>query len=193
VGEDDDSFATRRPRADALRNRALLLDTAKIIFAAKGSETSLDEIAKAAGVGIGTLYRHFPTRDSLIEAVYRKETGQLAEAAAQFADEHPPIEALRAWMGLFVDHLAAKQVMVEMLNSLVGGTSDLYATSGALVQAALSGLLERGIAAGEIRPLDMDPLDLLRAVAGVANITAGPDWKRNAKQMADILIAGLRP
>lgn len=193
MGEGDDNIATRKPRADALRNRALLLETAKAIFAAKGSEASLDEIAKAAGVGIGTLYRHFPTRDALVEAVYRNETGQLAEAAARFADQYPPAEALRAWMRLFVDHLATKQLMAEALNSLVGGTSDLYATSGALVQATLAGLIDRGVAAGDIRPLDMEPFDLLRAIAGVANISAGPDWERNAKQMVDILVAGLRP
>lgn len=191
MATDEKVKAVRRPRADAERNRAHLLGTAKAVFAEKGSGASLDEIARAAGVGIGTLYRHFPTRDALVEAVYRNETRQLAEAAAQCADTHPPVEALRAWMRLFIHYMATKEVMAEVLNSLVGGTSALYATAGEQVGAALSGLLDRAEAAGEIR-LDIDPLDLLRAIAGVASINPNADWEEGAKRLVDILIAGMR-
>jgi AcrR family transcriptional regulator len=191
VGDDGEPIPSRKTRADAARNRARLLDTAKAAFAAKGSNVSLDEIARTAGVGAGTLYRHFPTRDALIEAVYLNETQQLADAAKQLAASHPPVEALREWMRLFVDYIATKRVMAEALGSLVGGTSALYATSTALVTEAVGMLVGRAVASGEIR-LELDPLDLLRAVAGVANIGACSSTEQSAKQLVDILIAGLR-
>jgi AcrR family transcriptional regulator len=180
----------RKPRADAERNRLLLLEAAKAAFAEKGSAASLDEIARAAGVGIGTLYRHFPTRDALIAAVYQNESDQLARAAARFAEAMPPIDALRAWMILFVDYLATKHGMTEVLNSIVGGPSGLYAASGPGITGAFGMLVDRGIASGDVRA-DIDPLDLLRAIAGVANGSAGPNSGEAAKRMVDILIAGV--
>jgi AcrR family transcriptional regulator len=185
---DRESTPARRPRTDAQRNRARLLKTAKAAFAEKGSGASLDEIARKAGVGIGTLYRHFPTRDALIEAVYRNETEQLAEAARRLSATSAPVEALREWMLLFVDYMATKQGMSEALNSIVGGTSDLYAASGVQVKQAVGMLVDR--AAGEIE-LGLDPLDLLRALAGVANISSGPNWKQAATRLVDILIYGM--
>jgi AcrR family transcriptional regulator len=189
--DDGEPNAVRKPRADAQRNRVRLLETAKIAFAEKGSDASLDEIARVAGVGIGTLYRHFPTRDALIEAVYRNETEQLAEAARRLAELHPPVQALREWMLLFVDYMATKQGMSEALNSIVGGTSDLYAASGAQVKLAVAVLVERAVSSGKIS-LELDPLDLLRALAGVANISSGPNWQQSARRLVDILIAGVR-
>ncbi|MFG1423503.1 TetR/AcrR family transcriptional regulator [Roseixanthobacter liquoris] len=180
----------RKPRADAQRNRARLLETAKAAFAEKGSEASLDEIARAAGFGIGTLYRHFPTRDALIEAVYRNETRQLGEAAARLAQTHPPVEALREWLLLFVDYLGTKHGMSEAMNSLVAGPTDLYAASGAQAKQAMALLVDRAVASGEIQ-LDIDPLDLLRALAGVANISAGANWKQAARRLVDILVVGI--
>ena len=168
-----------------------LLETAKAAFAEKGSAASLDEIAKVAGVGAGTLYRHFPTRDALIEAVYRNETEQLVAAAARLAEARAPAAALREWLLLFVDYMATKHGMYEALNSLVGGTSDLYSASTAQMKQAIAKLIDRAVASGDIR-LDIDPLDLLRALAGVANVSAGPDGKQAAKRMVDILIAGIR-
>jgi AcrR family transcriptional regulator len=146
-----------------------LLETAKAAFAEKGSAASLDEIARIAGVGAGTLYRHFPTRDALVAAVYRSETEQLVAAADRLAETHPPVTALREWLLLFVDYIATKHGMSEVLNSIVGGTSDLYSASTAQVKQAISKLVDRSVASGDIR-LDLDPLDLLRALAGVANI-----------------------
>jgi AcrR family transcriptional regulator len=180
----------RKPRADAQRNRIRLLETAKAAFAEKGPGASLDEIARTAGVGAGTLYRHFPTRDALIEAVYRNETQQLVAAATRLAETHSPIVALREWLLLFVDYMVTKHGMYEALNSLVGGTSELYSASTKLITRAIAKLVDGAVASGDIH-LDLDPLDLLRALAGVANISPGSDGKRAARRMVDILIAGI--
>ena len=189
--DEGEPAAVRKPRADAERNRVRLLETAKAAFAEKGSGASLDEIARTAGVGAGTLYRHFPTRDALVAAVYRNETEQLIVAATHLAETHPPVMALREWLLLFVDYIATKHGMSEVLNSIVGGTSDLYSASTAEVKQAMATLVDRAVASGDIH-LDLDPLDLLRALAGVANIGLGPDGERAAKSMVDILIAGVR-
>jgi AcrR family transcriptional regulator len=180
----------RKPRADAERNRALLLETAKAAFAEKGAAASLDEIARTAGVGAGTLYRHFPTRDALIEAVYRHETEQLVAAANRLAETQAPIAALREWLMLFVDYMATKHGMYDALNSIVGGTSELFSASKELVTPAIAKLIDRAAASGDIT-LNSDPLDLLRALAGVANMSFGPDGTQATKRMVDILIAGI--
>jgi len=179
----------RKPRVDAERNRERLLATAKASFAEKGTGASLEEIARATGVGIGTLYRHFPTRDALIEAVYRNESRQLFLAAAKLSAKHPPVVALREWLLVFVNYLDAKYGMAEVLNSLVGGASALYAESGAQMTQAIAKLLKD--AGGEIR-WDADPLDLLRGLAGVMGKNAGPDSKRAARHLVDVLIAGMK-
>ncbi|MET0309151.1 MAG: helix-turn-helix domain-containing protein [Sphingomonas sp.] len=181
----------RKPRADAERNRLRLLDAAKTVFADKGNDSSLEEIARTAGVGIGTLYRHFPTRDALIEQVYRNESEQLAQAAADLARTQPPVEALRLWMRLFVDYLATKQIMAEALNAMVSGPTELYAASGAQLKASIADLAGRAIASGAIR-LDMEPLDLLRALVGVAQPAAGSAGRESAKRLVDMMIAGAR-
>lgn len=180
----------RKSRADAERNRINLLETAKSVFAEKGSGASLEEIARAAEVGIGTLYRHFPTRDALIEAVYHNESEQLIAAATRLADKHPPAKALREWLLLFVDYMETKHGMSEALNSLVSGTSDLYAASGAQLKKAIAMLVDNAVASGDIR-LAIEPLDLLRALAGVATIASGPNGTRAAKRLVDILLGGI--
>jgi AcrR family transcriptional regulator len=191
MGAADRPDVARPLRADAQRNRARLVEVAKAMFSEGGAETSLEAIARAAGVGIGTLYRHFPTREALIEAVYRTETQHLVQAAPRFAETLPPVEALRAWLRLFVDHIATKQVMAPVLASMVGGTSELFAETGVQVKAAIASLVDRAVASGAIR-LDIDPLDLLRALAGVAGISSVPGWEASAKRLVDILIAGVR-
>ncbi len=191
MADEGEPAAVRKPRADAERNRVRLLETAKAAFAEKGSAASLDEIARTAGVGAGTLYRHFPTRDALVAAVYRNETEQLVAAADRLAETHPPVMALREWLLLFVDYIATKHGMYQVLNSIAGGTSELYSASTAQMKQAIAKLVDRAVASGDIR-LDPDPLDLLRALAGVANIGLGPDGERAAKRMVDILIAGVR-
>jgi AcrR family transcriptional regulator len=191
VADPVEQAALRKPRADAERNRLRLLEAAKAAFAEKGAGASLDEIARSAGVGAGTLYRHFPTRDALIEAVYRKESAQLIGSAAHLSETRAPLAALRDWLVLFVDYLATKRDMAEALNSFVGGVSDLQSASSIQVKQAISDLVDRAVRTGDIRQ-DVDPLDLLRALAGVATIGVGPDGEMAAKRMVDILIAGLR-
>jgi AcrR family transcriptional regulator len=184
--------APRKPRTDAQRNRERILEAAKEAFTRSGANASLDDIGKDAGVGAGTLYRHFPTRDALIEAVYRTEVEKLAAAERKFAEAMPPIDALRAWMLLFVDYIAAKQIIAPALNTFVGGPSKLYEGSRAQVQGAIDGLVKRAIKSGDIRK-DLDPFDLLRALVGVSNVASSPDWQQSAKRLVDILITGSRP
>jgi|SRR5215469_7841562 len=176
---------------DAQRNRERILEMAKQKFTCFGANASLDEIAKQAGVGPGTLYRHFSTRDALIEAVYRSEVEKLAAAERNFTETLPPIEALRAWMLLLVDHIAEKQIIAPALNSIVGGPSKLYEGSRGLIQGAIDALVKRAIKSGDIRR-DLDPFDLLRALIGVAHVASSPDWQQSAKRLVDILIAGAR-
>src|ERR1700691_3823034 len=153
-------FTDRKPRADAQRNRERILEEAKKEFTRSGANASLEEIAKQSGIGPGTLYRHFPTRDALIEAVYRTEVEKLAAAERKFAQDLPPVEALRAWMLLFVDHIAAKQIIAPALNTLVGGPSKLYEGSRDRVRGAIDALAKRAIKSGDIRR-DLEPFDLL--------------------------------
>jgi len=188
--EDSAPVPTRRPRADAERNRNRLMAAAKTAFAERGSAASLDEIARASGVGIGTLYRHFPTREALIEATYRKESEQIAASAARLAQTHDPVEALREWLLLFVDYIAAKRGMLEALNAAACDAAGVKAESGARLSGAIGALLERAAASGEIRLVMAQPLDLLRALGAVAN--ASPESKAAARQLVDILIAGMR-
>ena len=187
----DEKKPRRRPRSDGQRNRENLLKVAKAAFTAGEVDIPLDEVARRAGVGIGTLYRHFPNRDALIEAVYRAELDSLADAAPILAAQHPPVEALRAWMRLFVDYIAAKLVIAPALNGLAGGTGALYARSGTVLQDAIEKLMAAAVASGDISA-DIEPVDLLRALAGVSNYAAGPGWETSAKRLVDILIAGSR-
>jgi AcrR family transcriptional regulator len=182
----------RKPRTDAQRNRERILEVAKEAFARSGANTSLDEIATQAAVGAGTLYRHFPTRDALLEAVYRTEVEKLAAAERTLAQTLPPVEALRAWMLLFVDYIATKQIIAPALNTLVGGPSKVFEASRAQIKGAIDALVRRAIKSGDIRK-DLDPFDLLRALIGVSNVASSPDWQQSAKRLADILVAGSRP
>ena len=186
------SPAVRKPRTDAQRNRERILEVAKDSFAQSGPNASLDEIAKQAGVGPGTLYRHFPTREELIEAVYRTEVEKLAAAEKTFSETMSPLDALRAWMLLFVDYIATKKIIAAALNSLVGGPSKIFEASYGQVWEAIRALVKRAVKNGDIRK-DLDPIDLLRALIGVANVGTSPDWQQSARRLVDILIAGARP
>jgi AcrR family transcriptional regulator len=182
----------RKTRADAARNRERILEIAKKAFTRLGVNISLDDVAKQAGIGAGTLYRHFPTRDALLEAVYRTEVEKLAAAERELAKRLPPVEALQAWMLLFVDYIETKQIIAPALNTLVGGPSKLYDSSGALIKGAINSLVARAIESGDIRS-DLDPLDLLRALIGVSNVASVPDWAQSARRLVQILILGSRP
>jgi AcrR family transcriptional regulator len=182
----------RKPRADAQRNRERILEVAKKAFTQSGANVSLDDVARQAGIGPGTLYRHFPTREALLEAVYRTEVEKLAAAERKFAAELSPIEALRAWMLLCVEFIAAKHLIAPALNTLLGDPSKLFETSGAQVKGAIQALVDRAIQSGDLRP-DLVSLDLLRALVGVSNVAFGPDWAQSARRLVEILILGSRP
>jgi AcrR family transcriptional regulator len=184
--------AARKPRADAQRNRERILEVAKEAFTRFGANASLDDIAREAGVGPGTLYRHFPTREELLQGVYRSELEKLAAAEQKYAHTMTPIEALRAWLLLFVDGIATKQIIAPALNSLVGDPKKVFETSYAQVHQAIRTLVKRAIRSGDIRR-DLDPIDLLRALVGVANVASSPEWQQSARRLVDILIVGSRP
>jgi AcrR family transcriptional regulator len=182
----------RKPRADAKRNRERLLEVAKKVFTRDGAAASLDDIARRSGIGNATLYRHFPTRDALIEAVYRSEVEKLAAAEELFAATLPPLEALRAWMLLFIDHVAAKTLIIPAMNTVVGGSMRLIEGSRSLIHAAFITSVKRAIASGELRA-DTDPSDFVRALVGIFHTTALPGWEQSARRLVDILITGSRP
>jgi AcrR family transcriptional regulator len=182
--------AQRKPRADALRNRALLADAAKQAFMDLGDAVTMEEIARRAGVGIGTLYRHFPSRDAVVEAVFWRAFEQLAEAAQRLQAELPPAEALHAWLKLFVDYMAAKRVIGPALHGMAN-VSDLYAAAQQPMRAALAQLVERAIAAGEIRA-DVSAEDLLRALIGMCYINDQPGWQQSVLRLLDVFVDGLR-
>jgi AcrR family transcriptional regulator len=186
------SPATRKPRTDALRNRERILEAAKEAFTRYGADASLDDIAKQAGVGPGTLYRHFPTREALIEGVYHSEVEKISAAARTFSDSMPPLEALRAWMLLFVEYIGTKQIIAPALNTLVGGPSRLYEGSRSQIQGAVDVLVKRAIKSGEVRK-DVKPFDLLLALIGFSHFASGPDWQQSARRLVEILITGSRP
>ncbi|MGA0602734.1 TetR/AcrR family transcriptional regulator [Caulobacter sp. KR2-114] len=181
----------RRPRADSQRNRERLLAAAKAAFAEVSTDVALEEVARRAGVGIGTLYRHFPNRDAVVEAVYRREVQQLADAAARLAAEAPPFEALQGWLNVFVDYIATKKLMAQALAPVVGAKPEVYAAAGPVITVAVTGLLERARTAGAIRG-DITPDDLIRALIGFTYGSEGPGWKASALRLIDIFLQGLR-
>jgi AcrR family transcriptional regulator len=182
---------TRKPRVDSARNRQLLIDAAKAGFAESGLNVSLEEVARRAGVGIGTLYRHFPTREAVVEAVYRREVEQLAEAVPQLLETSPAGDALHKWMHLFVDYIATKRLIAPALGAAASRTSTLHATSAELIMHAISTLVKRAIASGNVRK-DIDPSDLLRALVGVSYGNPNEGWEASARRLVDILMDGLR-
>lgn len=184
--------AQRKPRADAQRNRERILEVAKKAFTRSGANASLDDIASEAGVGPGTLYRHFPRREELLQAVYRSEMEKLAAAERKFAQTMLPLEALRAWLLLFVDAIETKQLIAPALTTLIGDPKKVFAASYAQMQEAIHALVKRAIKSGAIRK-DVEPMDLLRALVGVAYVPSHPEWQQSAKRLVDILIAGSRP
>jgi AcrR family transcriptional regulator len=181
----------RKPRADSARNRQLLIDAAKVGFSEFGLNVSLEEIARRAGVGIGTLYRHFPTREAVVEAVYRREVELLAEAVPQLLETSPAGEALHKWMHLFVDYIATKRLIAPSLAAAKDRTPSLYASSVELITGAITTLVKRAVASGDVRK-DIDPSDLLRALVGVSYGNPDAGWQASARRLVDILMDGLR-
>ncbi len=185
------SRAARKPRIDAQRNRERLIDAAKTAFTEAGADASLEEIARRAQVGIGTLYRHFPTRDAILEAVYRREVQTLANAAERLLETRTAGEAMHDWMHLFVDYIATKKLIAPALGSMAGGASEMFAASGVLINGAVNRLVEAAKASGEIRT-DIGAGDLTHALIGFAYGASGPGWDISAKRLIDVLMDGLR-
>jgi len=181
----------RKPRADSARNRQLLVDTAKAAFADVGLSVSLEEIARRAHVGIGTLYRHFPSREAVVEAVYRHEVEQLADAVPQLLKSSPPGEALHKWMHLFIDYIATKRLIAPSLGTAAGATSALRANSAELISRAVAALVTRAAESGAVRK-DIAPSDLLRAMVGVSYGNPDEAWEASARRLIDLLMDGLR-
>ena len=182
---------TRRPRADGECNRARLIAAAKRACAEKGAAVSLEHIARKADVSIATLYRHFPTRDELISAVYQQEVDMLIEAADQLMTKREPATALREWLMLFVDFLDAKHGMAEAMDTLIGGPKSLYSRTPHRLDVSIKALVASGVATGVFRD-DIEPHDLLRALAGVAHVRPSEKWKQSAVRMVDILLKGMQ-
>ncbi len=178
----------RKPRADAERNRQKLLDAARAAFTKQGGLVGMEEVARAAGVGIGTLYRHFPTRDELLVEVYRSEIARLCQEAEALAATKPPLEALRSWLLLFVDHLADNIVLGDAVKATAGESK---ADATAQLLTALDILVDRPVAEGAMADPGIEPLDLLRAIYGVATASPSSNWVDAARRMVDILIAGM--
>jgi AcrR family transcriptional regulator len=181
----------RTLRADAARNRERVLAAAKAVFNAGGADASLEAVARRAEVGIGTLYRHFPTREALYEAVYQHEVHQLWELAERLKDEASPVEALRRGMRAIVEFVATKKGMSAALALAVTGVAELHARSSPRLEKAARVLVERAVAAGEIRS-GIDPGDLMRAVVGMCLAHNRPGWQTNVLPLVDVLVDGLR-
>jgi AcrR family transcriptional regulator len=182
----------RKPRSDAQRNRERILEIAKQVFTRRGVNASMDEIAKRAKIGPGTLYRHFPTRDELIATVYITEVEKLAAAQRKLSAELPPIDALRAWLLVFIDYIAAKRIISPVLNTMSGGPSRVFHQSAQVMEGAANALASQAVASGDLRP-DVDPLDLLRAIYGLSVAGSADDWPAKARTFVDILLVGSRP
>jgi AcrR family transcriptional regulator len=183
--------ATRPPRADAQRNRERLLEVAVRVFTEEGAAATLDGIAKRAGVGIGTLYRHFPTREALIEAAYRNELTRLCESATDLLATMPPDKALRTWMDRFVDYMLTKHGMADALNSVIASGVNPYEHSRSRMVAALSALLAAGQSAGQLRG-DVAADDVFAGIRGIALAAKDPAQREQAGRLLDLLYDGLR-
>ena len=192
VGDSVGDPSARKPRADSLRNREQLLEAAKAAFTAVGAAAPLEEIAQRAGLGIGTLYRHFPTRDALLAAVYRREVEQLSNSATRLLAERPAGEAMRAWLDLLIDYMATKRVIAPALQASPGEGPAVYASSGAAIGEAMERLRRAAVASGDIRA-DVGPEDLYRMLIGFSHGYDQPDWEPSARRVIDILMTGLKP
>ena len=188
---DQPAETIRKPRSDAVRNRERVLEAAKTVFSAGGSDASLEAVAKRAGVGIGTLYRHFPTREALFEAVYRREVEQLSELAEQLKNTASPVDALRSWLRSNVELVATKKGMISALALVVQAPSELYAYSFDRLTKAVGTLLHRAVAAGEIRA-DISAEDMLRALIGMCHMHEQPGWQSTVLRLLDVFVDGLR-
>src|SRR6201993_2260118 len=186
------SKPARKPRSDAQRNRERILEVAKQIFTRRGADASMGEIARRAKIGPGTLYRHFATRDDLLATVYITEVEKLAAAQKKLSAELSPIEALRAWLLVFIDYIAAKKIIAPALNAMAGGPSRVFQQSTRVMEEAAHALASQAITSGDLRP-DVDPIDLMRAIYGLSTAGSADDWPAKARKFVGILLQGSCP
>jgi AcrR family transcriptional regulator len=189
-----EQIQVKRPRADAERNRARLLDVAKAAFSSghsSGQAPTLEQIARAAEVGIGTLYRHFPTREALVEALYRKELADLCAAAAELLKSHAPEQALRAWMDLFADYVAAKQEMADALRAVFAAGSVTVSQAREELTVAVRTILDAGVADGTLRG-DVRPEDVVAMIVGMFTATSLAGGQEQRGRMFDLLVDAVR-
>ncbi|MFF1401337.1 TetR/AcrR family transcriptional regulator [Streptomyces sp. NPDC058287] len=184
--------AGRPLRVDAQRNRDKILAAAVRVFTEEGLDAHFEHIAREAGVGTGTLYRNFPTREALIEAAYRNEVAQLCDVVPGLLAAMSPPEALRAWTRRFIDYATAKLGMADALRAVVNSGTNPYADSHEMIQAALSSLMDANTAAGTIRS-DISPTDMFAALAGIALTSAKPEQREQAERLLDLTLDGLKP
>jgi AcrR family transcriptional regulator len=186
------STAHARPkRADAQRNRDRLLEVAVSAFSHDGPDVTLESIASDAGVGIGTLYRHFPTREALIEAAYRNELARLCAGVPELILTLPADVALRMWMDRFIDYLATKHGMAEALRRVIASGGNPFAESRESLLGAIGSLLQAGAAQGMLRG-DIDPADVMFGISGVSLVAGAPEQRDQAGRLLDLLLDGLR-
>jgi AcrR family transcriptional regulator len=178
-------------RADARRNHDTLLAAGATVFAERGADASMEEIARQAGVGIGTLYRHFPTRDALTEAVYRREVERLCDGVDDLLATNPADVALALWMRNFAGYVAAKKGMAAILKSSLGVDNELFTYSHKRIRHALETLVAAAVDAGTIRS-DADPDDLMRGMSGICMATDQAGWPDRTGRLIDLLVDGLR-
>ncbi|MER8725993.1 TetR/AcrR family transcriptional regulator [Mesorhizobium sp. M1027] len=190
-GDKTETAVAKPLRADAQRNRDALVEVAAKAFAAHGVDASLEEIARQAGVGIGTLYRHFPTREHLVEVVYRREVEGLCQAADELAHDHAPDVALEQWMQRFVDYIATKRGLSTSLRILLTTNSALFSDVSGRVTLALRRLIDAAVADGSIRS-DVDASDVLHALGGIYSAPDTKDWRDRSRRLVSLLMDGLR-
>ena len=183
--------ASRGPRSDLLRNRERLLAAAREVFSEGGPDASLEAVARTAGLGIGTLYRHFPTREALFHAVYRREIDELVDLAEHLAEDPQPVDALRRWLHANVGMIATKKGMLAALAPAPDSSRELYADSAERLIRSVGILMARAVAAGEIRD-DISPEDLMRALVGMCYTREQPGWQATVVRLVDVFVDGLR-
>jgi AcrR family transcriptional regulator len=176
---------------DAQRNRERILEVAREAFTQHGPDATMDDIARRAEIGPGTLYRHFPTRDALVEAVFRSHVEGLTAAGQRYAATMQPLKSLRAWMYEFIDYVAEKTLIVPAMDTVPGGSMRMIEGTRGLIHSTFRGLVQRAIDNGDLRA-GTDPDDMIRALIGVFHTTSIPGWESSARRIVDILIEGSR-
>jgi AcrR family transcriptional regulator len=188
----DTGADVRPPRADAARNRETLLAAATRAFASAAEEPSMRAIAREAGVGIATLYRHFPTRESLVDAVYQDQVQRLTAGARELLEQLPPAKAMRRWMDLFGDWLATKYGMLDTLQAMLESGEIAHAQSRTELLGAITTILNAGVAAGDLRA-DVSAEDIAASLTGIFTVAGLPRNQAQADRLLNLLMDGLRP